>query len=143
MLFPRVVPSSQAETAFAAVYNVAGATVSAGGVVVWDTATADGIRVTKPATAVLGLVVGVAPTAIADSTVGIVQVYGYNSATYVTNHTATTVAIGDILIPVDAQWHLARSGASDGKSGFFHAGAVFAIATTPAAATGKVFIRCL
>lgn len=143
MLFPRVVPSSQAETAFAAVYNVAGATVSAGGVVVWDTATADGIRVTKPATAVLGLVVGVAPVAIPDSTVGIVQVYGYNSATYVTNHTATTVAAGDILVAVDGQWHLGRSSTSTGISGFFHAGQTFAIATTPAAATGKVFIRAL
>ena len=60
-----------------------------------------------------------------------------------TNDTSQAIAAGDILIPVNAQWYLARSAASDGKSGFIYAGEAFATATTPAAANKKVFVRAL
>lgn len=144
MLFPRVV-SSEAEKAFTQVYNVAGGTVTAGGAVVWDITSPDGVRVSKPATATLSLLVGIATAAIADSAYGLVQVYGYNSATLILNGTAggTDIAAGHILVPVNGQWYLAYSGASDGKTGFVFAGEAFVTATTPAAATKKAFLRCM
>lgn len=69
--------------------------------------------------------------------------YGYNSAVYVTNNTSQAIAAGDILLPVNGANHFARSAASDGLTGFIYAAQAFATATTPAAATGKVFLRCL
>ena len=125
------------------VYNVSAATITAGYPAVWDTSTADGIRVTKPATANLSLLVGIADESIVDSAYGDVLAVGYRSAVYVTNDTSVAVAAGDILIPVNAQWYLARSAASDGKSGFVFAGEAFATATTPAAANKKGFVKAI
>lgn len=124
-------------------YNVAGATITAGYPAVFDISTADGVRVSKPATATLSLVVGIAVEGIADSAYGKFQLYGYRSQANITNDTSVAVAAGDILIPVNAQWYLARSAASDGKSGFIYAAEAFATATTPAAANKKTFLRCL
>jgi hypothetical protein len=142
MLFQRI-NRSDAETVFAIFYNVAGATITANYAGVWDTATADGVRVTKPATATLSLFVGLANKDIADSSYGLFQNYGYRASGFVTNGTSQAISAGDILIPVNAQHYLAWSAASDGKSGFVYAGESFATATTPAAATKKVFIRGL
>jgi hypothetical protein len=142
MLFQRI-NRGDAEQVYAAFYNVAGAQITANYPAVFDTATADGVRVTKPATAVLSLFVGVASRDIADSAYGLFQVYGFRSSAFMTNDTSVAIAAGDILIPVNAQWHLARSAASDGKSGFIVAGESFATATAPAASTKKAFIRAL
>jgi hypothetical protein len=142
MLFQRV-NRSDAEKVFTVVQNVAGATITAGYACVWDGSSPDGVRVTKPVTATLSLFVGLANSSIADSSYGLVQVYGYKSQAYLTNDTSTAVAIGDILVPVNAQWYLDYSAASDGKSGFVYAGQTFATNTTPAAANKKVFIRAL
>lgn len=142
MLFQRI-NRSDAETIFVIYYNVEGATITANYPAVWDTSTADGVRVTKPATATLSLFVGLANKDIADSSYGLFQNYGYRSSGFVTNDTAQAIAAGDILIPVNAQNYLVRSAASDGKSGFVYAGQSFATATTPAAANQKVFIRAL
>lgn len=142
LLFQRI-NRSDAEQVFAAVYNVTGATVTAGYSIVLDTSTFDGIRVTKPATATLSLLVGVANKDIADSSYGIAQVYGYRQSAFVTNDTSQAIAAGDILIPVNAQHYLTRSAASDGKSGFAIAGQSFATATAPAAAQKNVFLRGL
>lgn len=133
-----------AERVFSIVYNVAGATITAGYPAVWDiTSSVDGLRVSKPATATLSLFVGIATQNIVDSAYGKVQHYGYKQSGYMTNDTSVAIAAGDILIPVDAQWYLARSAASDGKSGFVYAAEAFATATTPAAANKKVLIRAL
>lgn len=140
LLFQRI-NRSDAETVFAIFYNVMGATITANYAAVWDTSTADGVRVTKPATATLSLFVGLANKDIADSSYGLFQNYGYRSSAFVTNDTSQAIAAGDILIPVNAQNYLGRSAASDGKSGFVYAGAAFATATTPAAANIKAFIR--
>lgn len=129
------------ETVFAIFYNVEGATITANYPAVWDTATLDGVRVTKPATATLSLLVGLANKDILDSSYGLFQIYGYRASGYVTNDTSQAIAAGDILIPVNAQNYLTRSAASDGKSGFVYAGAAFVTATTPAAANIKVLIR--
>jgi len=142
MLFQRV-NREDAERVFIIGYNVSAATITAGYAAQYDTSTADGVRVTKPATATLGLFIGVANKDIADSAYGLFQAYGYRASAYITNDTSQAVAAGDILLPVNAQWYLDRSGASDGISGFVHAGQSFATATTPAAANKKVFIRAL
>lgn len=144
MMWPSVVGDDQAEVGYARVKNVSGAAFAKGDVVAWDTSAPDGVRVTTPATAVLGLAVGVLSAALANGAYGPCQVYGYTAYAYVTNHATQAVAAGDILIPVDAGTHLARSGASDGKSGFFHAAeALAAITTTTLAAKAlkKVIIR--
>lgn len=142
LMFQRI-NRSDAEQIFAAVYNVMGATQTAGYSMVLDTSTFDGLRVTKPATATLSLFMGVANKDIADSSYGIAQIYGYRQSAFVTNDTSQAIAAGDILIPVNAQSYLKWSAASDGKSGFAIAGQSFATATTPAAANKNVFLRGL
>jgi hypothetical protein len=142
LLFQRI-NRTDAEQVFGVVYNVMGATVTGGYAVVLDTSTFDGIRVTKPATATLSLLLGVANKDISDSSYGIAQLYGYRQSAFVTNDTSQAIAAGDILIPVNAQNYLARSAASDGKTGFVIAGQSFATATTPAAAQKNVFLRAL
>lgn len=142
MLIPHVV-STEADKAFVNFLNVQAVTVNAGDSVVWDTGTADGVRATQPATATLSLFVGIVDADTAASAFGLAQVYGYRSQALVTNDTSVAVAAGDILIPVNAADRLARSAASDGKTGFVFAGEAFATATIPAAALKKVFLRSL
>lgn len=142
MLFQRI-QLSDAEKVFSQFYNVAGATITAGYPAVWDVTAPDGLAVSKPAAATLSLIVGIAVNSVSDSTYGKFQLYGYAASGYVTNHTTQAVAAGDILIPVDAQWYLTRSAASDGKSGFIYAAEAYATGATPAGANKKVFIRCL
>lgn len=143
MIFQRV-NREDAEKVFGIFYNVAGATISANYVAVIDSgASVDGVRVTTPATATLSLVVGVANKEILDSAYGLFQMYGYRASAFVTNDTSVAVAAGDVLIPVNAARHVARSAASTGLSGFIVACEAFATATTPAAAAKKVFIRAL
>lgn len=142
MIFPRITRGN-VERVFALFYNVAGATITANYPGVWDIATADGVRVSKPATATLSLLAGIANKDITDSAYGLFQVYGYRASGYLTNDVATAIAAGDILIPVNAQWYLARSAASDGKTGFLYAAEAFATATTPAASNKKIFVRAL
>jgi hypothetical protein len=142
MLFPHVV-STEAEKVFASVLNTQASTVDAGDAIVWATTSPDGVRTTQPATATLSLLVGIADAPIAASAYGLAQVYGYRAEALITNDTSVAVAAGDILVPVNGADRLARSAASDGKTGFIFAGEAFATATTPAAALKKVFIRCL
>ena len=143
MLFQRI-QRSDTEAVYQVVYNLAGAVVTAGYPVVWSIATTvDGLAVSKPATATLSLLVGIAVNNIADSAYGKIQCYGYKASAFVTDNTSQAIAAGDILIPVNAQWYLNRTGASDGKTGFIMAAEAVTTAETPAAANYKVFIRCL
>lgn len=143
MLFQRV-NRTDAEKVFIIVQNVASATITAGYPVVWDiTASVDGVRVSKPATATLSLFVGLANADISDSSYGLVQVYGYKSQAYLTNTTNVAVAAGQALVPTNAQWYLSGTTTADGISGFVYAAEAFATATTPAAANKKVLIRAL
>ena len=146
MLFQRL-NRDDAEKVFVIAYNVAGATITAGYAACWDTATADGVRVTQPTTATFSLLVGLANSDIADSAYGLFQVYGYRASGFVTNDTSVAVAAGDLLVPVNAQYRLARQAAGNGTviggGGHIMAGEAFATATTPAAAQKKVFIRAL
>src|SRR5512135_2235741 len=104
MLFQRV-NRTDAEKVFIIVYNVSAATMTAGYACVWDITSPDGVRVSKPATATLALFVGIANSDIADSSYGLVQVYGYRQTAYCINDTSLSAA-GDIMIPVNAQWYL-------------------------------------
>ena len=145
MIFQRI-NRTDAETVFVVVYNVAGATLTAGYSCCWATGTADGIRVTQPTTATFALFVGIANADIVDSAYGLVQVYGYRASGFVTNDTSVAIAAGDLLAPVTATYRLVRKAAGDGAmAGGTHvmAGEAFATATTPAAANKKVFIRAL
>jgi hypothetical protein len=132
------------DAVFTVARNVQASALSAGEAVVWDSsASVDGVRVSQPATATLSLFHGIAGEAVADSAYGRFQLHGYKAEASVTDHTTQAVAAGDILIPVDGQNYLARSAASDGKTGFVYAAAAVATATTPAAANRKVLIRAL
>jgi hypothetical protein len=145
MLFQRV-QRSDCETVYQIVYNISGssAVITAGYPVVWSIAsTIDGLAVSKPATATLSCIVGIATTDIANSAYGKIQCYGYKASAYVTNATDQAIAAGDILIPVNAQWYLTYSSAGDGKTGFIMAAEAVATGSAPAAANKKVFIRCL
>lgn len=142
MMIPHVV-NTEAEKVFVSFLNVQAVTVNAGDAIAWDTGTADGVRATQPTTATLSLFVGIVDADTAASAYGLAQAYGYRNGALVTNDTSVAVAAGDILIPVNAADRLARSAASDGKTGFVFAGEAFATATTPAAALKKVFIRAL
>lgn len=142
MIFQRL-NAGDAEKVFAIFYNVQGATITAGYAARLDTATFDGVRITQPTTATLSLAMGIANAGIADSTYGLLQIYGYRQTAFVTNDGTTAIAAGDELLAVNAANHLKRSAASTGISGFFVAGEAFATATTPAAASKKIFIRAM
>jgi hypothetical protein len=145
MLFQRV-QRSDPETIYQIVYNISGssAVITAGYPCVWSIAsTIDGLAVTKPASATLSLLVGIAVTDIANSAYGKIQCYGYKASAYVTNATNQAIAAGDILIPVNGQWYLTYSSAGDGETGFIMAAEAFATNATPGAVNKKVFIRCL
>jgi hypothetical protein len=143
VLFQRI-NRTDAEKVFVITQNVVGSTQSSGIAVVWDgSASVDGIRQTQPASATLSLVVGITAETISNSSYGKVQVYGLNVGAYVTNSTNQAIAAGNILVPTAAADYLGYSAASDGKTGFLYAAQAFATNTTPAVATGKVFIRCL
>lgn len=142
MLFQRI-SRGDADMVFSVVYNVSAATITNGYACVWDISTPDGVRVSKPATATLSCLVGLAAEDIADSCYGKVQVYGYKAAGWVYPNQTTAIVAGAILIPMDAAWHLGRSGASDGLSGLVMAAESYATMTTSVTANKKVFIRCL
>lgn len=144
MIFPTI-NREKAEKAFGVFKNISGATITAGYPAVWDISAPDGNALSKPATATLSLVVGICVRGdgIPNNDFGKFQTYGYCGSANITNDTSQAIAAGDILIPVNAQWYLARSAASDGKSGFIYAAEAFATAATPAAANKKVFIRAL
>lgn len=139
MLLQRI-NRTDAEKIFVIFQNVAGATVSYGASVVMDSSSADGVKVKTPATATLSLFVGVAAQAIADSAYGLIQTYGFMASGVVVNHTSTPIAAGDILLPVNAVRHLARSAASDGLTGYVYA--LAAVATgTATTVTANILIR--
>jgi hypothetical protein len=142
MLIPHVV-QIEADKVFINFLNVQAVTVQAGDAVAWDTGTSDGVRATQPLTATLSLFMGICDSDTPASSYGLAQVYGYRSQALITNDTSVSVLAGDILVPVTATDRLARSAASDGKTGFLFAGEIYATNTTPVAALKKVFIRAL
>ena len=144
MMFQRI-NREDAEKVFSMFYNVAGATITGNYPAVWDIGTPDGVRVTKPATATLGLFIGVANKDIADSAYGLFQQYGYRASGFVTNDTSVAITAGNPLKAVAAQWYLTNTGVGDGLAGFVYAGEAYATATAGAVAGAnkKIFLRAL
>lgn len=148
MLFQRV-NRTDAEKVFVVALNASGGTFLAGSTVCWDTGTsADGIRVTTPATATLSAFAGITNAAMANGAYGLVQVYGYCSQALALPDITTALVAGNIMLPKNGIATLgcdASAGvdASDGKSGFVIAMQTNTTMTTPAASAHKVFIRAL
>jgi hypothetical protein len=144
MLFQKI-NREDAEKIFSMFYNVAGATITANYPAVWDIVAPDGVRVSKPATATLGLFVGIANGNILDSTYGLFQQYGYRQSAFVTNNETTAITAGNPLKLVAAQWYLTGVTVGEGLGGMIYAAETYATATTTlvAAAMKKVFIRAL
>lgn len=148
MLFQRV-NRTDAEKVFVVVYNASGGALTAGQAVCWDTGTsADGIRVTTPATATLSAFAGLCNAAIASTAYGLVQVYGFCSQASVKPDVTTALVAGKILLPKNGSADLSCDGAAgiaaaDGKTGFIIAMQTNTTMTTPSASAHKVFIRAL
>lgn len=145
MLIPHVT-NTEAEKVFVNFLNVQAVAADAGDSIVWDTATADGVRATQPVTATLSLFLGIVDIATPASAYGLAQVYGYRASALLTNSTNVAIVAGDILVPTTGADYLAYHADSTNKkglSGIIYAGEAFATATTPASALKKVFIRSL
>lgn len=100
----------------------------------------DGVGVTRPATALLGLVAGIVESSsIAADDYGLVQVYGHNANALVTG--GVDVAVGDPLELTNAKFFLSKAGGSTPE---YTAWAVAGEAFTTAGGTAKkVFLKCL
>ena len=148
MLFQRV-NRTDAEKVFVVVYNASGGAFTTGQCMVWDCGTsADGIRVTTPATATLSAFAGLASAGIASTAYGLAQVYGYTASASLKPDITTALVAGSILLPVNASADLSGDAAagwdaSDGKTGFMIAMQTNTTMTTPVASAHKVFIRAL
>lgn len=148
MLFQRV-NRTDAEKVFVVVYNASGGAFTTGQVLQWDVGTsADGIRVTTPATAGLSAFAGLASAGIANGAYGLAQVYGYTASASLAPDITTALVAGSILLPKNGTADLSGDAAagwdaSDGKSGFMIAMQTNTTMTTPVASAHKVFIRAL
>lgn len=148
MLFQRV-NRTDAEKVFVVVYNASGGAFTTGQAMCWDCGTsADGIRVTTPATATLSAFAGLASAGIANGAYGLAQVYGYTASASVKPDVTTALVAGNIFLPVNASADLscdAAAGvdASDGKTGFIIAMQTNTTMTTPVASAHRAFIRAL
>jgi len=142
MLIPHVV-QTEADKVFVNIYNSQSSALSAGDNVVWNTAAPDGVTTTQAVTATLSLFMGVADSAISASAYGLAQTYGYCASCLVTDDTSVAVAAGDMLVPVTSVDYLDYSATGTGSAGFVFAAEAIATDSTPAAATKKVFLKCM
>jgi len=145
MMIPHVV-NTEADKVFVNFLNVQAVTVGSGDSIVWDTATADGVRATQPVTATLSLFLGIVDIDTPASAYGLAQVYGYRASALLTNSTNVAIVAGDILVPTtgaDFLGYHADSTNKKGLSGIVFAGEAYATNTTPVSALKKVFIRAL
>ena len=118
------------------------ATVTAGQLVCLSTTAADGVTVTRPATANLALLKGIVTQSdgIAYGSYGEAQCYGYNAVALVSG--GTDVAAGDKLSAKDAVFNAIKAAGTlvAGESGVLIALEAF---TTSTAAAKKVEIRAM
>lgn len=140
MIFKRVNRSSPEQVFAVFQANVAG--IAADDVVALETtaASVDGVKITQPAAAQLGLAVGIADAAIGNGDYGLVQIYGYRSTSRVVQ-TTSSLPIGAGLVAVAANDYLDTVTAS----AFGH---IFQLLETASANTlltvsRKIFIRCM
>ena len=145
MLFKRT-SRTDPETVFIVVQNVSGGVLTAGYACCFDlSASVDGVRVTKPAAANLGVFAGVADSDIASNAYGLTQVWGYRASAYIYSSTGASAA-GDILTPVDAQWGLTPSAIAAGTRAYGHCAAIVASSGAGSSrynTTGAIFVKAL
>lgn len=133
------------ERHFVKALNISGTTLLRGTPVVFDTQTPDGIRVTLPVAATIGLFFGVTygllnTTAdVPDGQYARFQVGGYCDYARVIGDGASTTAIGDKLKLVAAQSYFTRAAAPDGLPAF--AIAVEVVSIGAAVAARKVILN--
>lgn len=144
MLFKRI-SRTDAEKAYIVVQNVSGSTLTAGYSCVFDTsASVDGVRVTQASAGDVSAFAGVADADIANSSYGLVQVYGYRSSALI-SYSSVSLVVGDVLGPYGGVWGLARTAGATAASKAF-AFCCEAVASSTAVAhttTAKVFLRAL
>ncbi len=99
-------PLEDAEKVYAAVRNVAGATLSAGAAAFFVVTSPDGISVSNAGTIRKYAFAGILPVALADSAYGRAQVYGIGSAYMVLSSTAASATPGKQLDTVNSQAYL-------------------------------------
>ena len=146
MMIPHVV-QTQADKVFVNILNNQTVALSDGDIVVWNTSSPDGVRTTQAGSATLNLVVGAASGAIAASNYGLAQSYGYKSTVNVYNG-VVTIAAGDGLKAVASADALtwSHTGTNVTVPAFAYAAEGYAYVTQTtlsAAATKKVFLRCM
>ncbi len=105
--------------------NVQAVSVTDGECVVWDVSAADGVRASQPATATLGLAMGLVDGTVEASAYGLCQAYGYKAVGQYSTDTATGAA-GDVLAPTAATDYLTNAGATgvSSASGRMHPAAI-------------------
>lgn len=113
MLFQQI-NREDPEKVYAAIYNVSGATLSAGAACYHVVASGDGIKVSNAGTTRKWAFAGIVKEALADSAYGRAQVHGICSAYMVLADTASAASPGDQLNAVNSQTYLVHfSAASD------------------------------
>lgn len=120
-------PIQDAEKVYAAVRNVAGATLSAGAAAYFVVASPDGISVSNAGSTRKWGFAGILPAALSDSSYGRAQVYGICSAYMVLNSTAVSAVPGQQLDAVGSAAYLKDFTPSD----YFLSGALSAANVTP------------
>ncbi len=100
------------EKVYAAVRNVAGATMSAGAAAYFVVASGDGISVSNAGTTRKWGFAGILNSALSDSSYGRAQVHGYCSAYMVLSATAVSATPGTQLNAVASQNYLADTSAA-------------------------------
>ena len=148
MLIPHVV-QTEADKVYVNIYNAQAVSVTDGDAVVWDISSPDGVRTSQPATATLGLFVGLVDGTIAASAYGLAQAYGYKSSGNISTDTDTGTA-GDVLTCAAAVDYLVIAaatgattylGAATPGNGWVYVAENTTVTITNAAL--KVFIRAL
>lgn len=148
MRFQRI-NKSDGDRIFRAAQNASTETLSRGYVMcAHTTATFAGNKLTKPSTANLNLMVGLcADSAVAVDAYFEVQTYGACTFGRIIQDTtaAGSVAVGDVLVPTNADWNLKLGGATAvGAVGLAVGAVAVATATVTAATASKaVWLRCM
>lgn len=104
---------SDPEKVYAAIYNVSGATLSAGAAAYFIVDSGDGISVSNAGTVRKWAFAGIVPSALSDSTYGRAQVYGICSAYMVLNSTGVSAVPGKQLDAVNSATYLKDFTVSD------------------------------
>lgn len=122
--------------------NNSGELIPQGAAVVHDYTAGNLGLVTKPTTAFLSLFAGIALAPVVAGASGKFSVNGPAQA-LVLNQTGTDLAVGELLVPVTAQWYLLRSAVGDGLRGLVLAAQPYPLSNPAVQALKWVHVRAL